>query len=289
MLLDRKHLPWLLPSAAVAGAALALHAALDRRTPGGLTGGSTAGLWFGIAGSALMLFAGLLSLRRQAPSWWWLGSRQFWLRGHIWLGLLSVVLILCHSGFRWGGPLERLLLVVFGLTIVTGVVGLVLQHVLPRMLAHRVASEAPYEQIPHLCRLMRQKADEQMKTVWAIDLEVSQANLMHSQLGTGAKAQLQHFYEKHVRVFLTDGPRGSRLLANPLQAEGAFARLRALPGLAGVQGQLRQLETFCDERRQFAQQERLHHWLHAWLLLHVPLSVLLLFLGVAHAVTALYY
>ena len=289
MLLDRKHLPWILPTAAVAVPAVVLHAWLDRRTPGGLTGGSTAGLWYGIAGSALMLFAGLLSARRQAPSWWWLGSRQFWLRGHIWLGLLSVVLILCHSSFRWGGPLERLLWVVFGLTIVTGVVGLLLQHVLPRMLTHRVGGEAPYEQIPHLCRLMRQKADELIKTIWSIDLEVSQAYLMHSQMGHGAKAQLQHFYEKHVRPFLSDGPRGSRLLANPLQAEGAFARLRALPGLAGVQEQLALLETFCDERRQFAQQERLHHWLHAWLLLHVPLSVLLLFLGVAHAVVALYY
>jgi hypothetical protein len=289
MLLDRKQLPWIVPTAAVGVFALALHAWLDRRTPGGLTGGSTAGLWYGIAGSALMLFAGLLSARRQAPSWWWLGSRQFWLRGHIWLGLLSVVLILCHSGFHWGGPLERLLWVVFGLTIVTGVVGLLLQHVLPRMLTHRVGSEAPYEQIPHLCRLMRQKADELIKTTWSMDLEVSQAYIMHSQMGAGAKAQLQHFYEIHVRPFLIDGPRGSRLLANPLEAEGAFARLRALPGLAGVQEQLALLETYCDERRRFAQQERLHHWLHAWLLLHVPLSVLLLFLGVAHAVAALYY
>ena len=289
MLLDRKQLPWVLITGAVAVPALALHAWLDRRAPGGLTGGSTAGLWYGVTGSALMLFAGLLSARRQVPSWWWLGSRQFWLRGHLWLGLLSVVLILCHSGFHWGGPLERLLWVVFGLTIVTGVVGLALQHVLPRMLTQRVEREAPYEQIPHLCAAMRERADELIKTIWDIDLEVSQAYLMHSQMGMGAKVQLQNFYEKHVRPFLAEGPRGSRLLANGLQAEGAFARLRALPGLAGVGDQLTTLETFCEERRQLAAQERLHHWLHAWLLLHVPLSVLLLVLGVAHVVTALYY
>jgi hypothetical protein len=289
MLLDTKHFPWLLGSAIAGAAAVGLYASLDVRTPGGLTGGSTAGLWYGIAGSALMLFAGLLSGRRQVPAWWWLGSRQAWLRGHIWLSLLSVVLILCHSGFHWGGPLERALWVVFGLTIVTGVVGLVLQHILPRMLTRQVPSEAPYEQIPHLCQVMREKADDLIKSVWALDLDVSQALLLHSQMGVGAKAQLQQFYEKHVRPFLSRGRAGSRLLANALRAEGAFDRLRALPGLADVRGQITMMQTLCNERRQLVAQERLHAWLHAWLLLHVPLSVLLLFLGVAHVATALYY
>ncbi len=55
-------------------------------TPGGLTGGSLVGLWYGIIGSALMIYAGLLSLLRRVPSWWWIGSRKVWLRGHIWLG-----------------------------------------------------------------------------------------------------------------------------------------------------------------------------------------------------------
>src|SRR5262249_49120930 len=91
---------------ALAAAALGGDWWLDRLTPGGLTGGSTAGLAFGILGSGLMVYAGLLSALRKVPGWSWLGARQTWLRGHIWLGLLSGVLILCHSGFRWGGWLE---------------------------------------------------------------------------------------------------------------------------------------------------------------------------------------
>jgi hypothetical protein len=288
MLLDAKQVPWFLASAVAGGAAVVLHAWLAARTPGGLTGGSTVGLWYGIAGSALMLFAGLLSARRQVPSWWWLGSRQAWLRGHIWLGLLGVVLVLCHGGFRWGGPLERLLWVVLTLVIVTGVVGLILQHVLPRQITENVPNEAPYEQIPHLCRVMRQKADVMLQEVWA-NPQISGTLVMDSQRGVGATAQLHDFYEKHVRPYLIHGSRGSRLLANPLQAEGAFARLRALPALAGVRKHLDQLEVLCGERRQLAEQDRLHAWLHAWLLLHVPLSVLLLFLAAAHAVAALYY
>jgi len=34
-------------------------------------------------------------------------------------------------------------------------------------------------------------------------------------------------------------------------------------------------------------QERLHQWLHGWLLLHVPVSLALILLGAVHAVMAL--
>jgi hypothetical protein len=36
-------------------------------------------------------------------------------------------------------------------------------------------------------------------------------------------------------------------------------------------------------------QVRLHHWLHDWLLFHIPLSFALLLLGAVHAVMALRY
>src|SRR5262249_27609953 len=112
---------------AMVGTSLGRHAAL----PGGPAANSVTGMAFGIAGSACMVFAGLLAGLRRVPSWWWIGSRQWWLKGHIWLGLLSGVLILFHSTFRLGGPLEAALWVVLILVIASGVFGLALQHVLP--------------------------------------------------------------------------------------------------------------------------------------------------------------
>jgi hypothetical protein len=263
----------------VAVVALAVYFAFARASPGGLTGGSTVGLWYGVLGAGLMVYAGLLSALRKVPSWWWIGSRQVWMRGHIWLGLLSAVFLLCHSGFRWGGPLERLLWAVTIAVLVTGVLGLVLQQVLPRLLLTRVPCEAPYEQVPHLCRLMRQKADALVETVCGpADATVE-----------GGKAQLRALYERDVRPFLApDVPRSSPLL-DPLQVETRFARLGKLPGLEEAGAALAELQTYCEERRLLADQERLHFWLHSWLLLHVPLSAALLVLGVAHAATALYY
>ena len=49
------------------------------------------------------------------------------------------------------------------------------------------------------------------------------------------------------------------------------------------------LEAYCDERRQWGEQERFQFLLHSWLLFHVPLSVLLLVLGAAHVFASLYY
>jgi drug/metabolite transporter (DMT)-like permease len=121
LLIDSSHKRWFLVTLVLALAALAVYAVFWWNSPGGLTGGSILGVWYGLLGSALMVYAGLLSALRKVPSWWWIGSRKVWLRGHIWLGLLSGVFILCHSGCRWGGPLEVILWVVLIATLATGV------------------------------------------------------------------------------------------------------------------------------------------------------------------------
>jgi hypothetical protein len=305
LLIDSSHKHWFAGTAVASLVFTATYWCLDWMTPGGLTGGSSVGLWYGLLGAGLMICAGLLAVLRKVPSWWWIGSRKGWLKGHIWLGLLSVVLILCHSRCRWGGALEQLLWVVLVLTLLTGVYGLAVQQFLPRWITTRVGCEAPYEQIPHLCTVMRRRADTLVVAVWGKEphsdkepqsdalfgsgAPADQVFYLESQVGIGAKVQLEEFYDRQVRPFLAERYQRRSPLADPLQAEAAFSRLRALPGLADVRDQLRQLEALCDERRQLAEQERLHWWLHGWLLLHVPLAVALLVLGVAHVVAALYY
>ena len=49
------------------------------------------------------------------------------------------------------------------------------------------------------------------------------------------------------------------------------------------------IATWCEHRRQFDVQERLHRRLHGWLLFHLPLSLALLALLIAHVVTGLRY
>jgi hypothetical protein len=49
------------------------------------------------------------------------------------------------------------------------------------------------------------------------------------------------------------------------------------------------LEHVCTMRRQLDLQIRIHHWLHGWLLVHVPLSVALGILLLIHVPVALMY
>jgi hypothetical protein len=167
-----------------------------------------------------------------------------------------------------------------------------LQQVLPRLLTVRVPSEGPYEQIPHLCQVMRRKADALIDQVCGVydpqspNVESTQAVI---KLVEDSRAQLRTFYEYDVRPFLSLTPPRRSPLANPMQAEARFTKISTLSGLADVKDELEQLATLCEERRQLAEQERIHFWLHAWLSVHVPLSAGLLVLTFAHVVTALYW
>jgi hypothetical protein len=289
MLIDSSHKRWMLVTLAAAALALGSWRWLDRRMPEGVTGGSIPGLWYGIAGSALMIFAGLLSAVRKFPRWR-LPPRKWWLKGHIWLGLLSAVFILCHSSFRFGGYLEQVLYIVFALVLLTGVFGLVLQQFLPHELATRVPGEAPYEQIPTICEVMRRRIDALVHKVSHPKMEMSiDASTLQVSRFLNTSRQVLEFYEQQVRPFLSEEfDRGSPL-ANPVKAAATFDKLAELSGSGDLGDLVAEMRLLCEERRRLAEQERLHHWLHGWLAVHIPLSVVLLFLGIAHAVVALWY
>ena len=45
-----------------------------------LSGGGLVGLIYALLGAALIVFAWLLAALRFVPSWWFIGSRAFWLK-----------------------------------------------------------------------------------------------------------------------------------------------------------------------------------------------------------------
>lgn len=159
MLIDRTHKPWVVGCTLIVGSAASAYWAMSKQSMHGPTGGSVLGLIFGIGGSLLMIFAALLAVRKRLPTWR-VGSAQFWLRGHLWLGTLGFVLILFHAGFGWGGLLENLLWISFGLVVLTGFAGVILQQVIPRLLTTRVPLETMVAQIPFLSQTMLFRADQ---------------------------------------------------------------------------------------------------------------------------------
>jgi hypothetical protein len=288
----------------------------------GPRGGSWPGLAFAFAGTGIIIFECSLSLRKKYPASP-LGRMRTWLRAHIWLGLLSFVLILLHAGLRWGQGFAAVLMWMFLFITVSGIVGVVLQNWLPRMLLERVPKETLYDQIPHMIRELRVEADERVEFVTA-DLglreedhdfqraggvkqyfdPVQKASAMEKvmavvtqrketpQIETGEHAirVLKAHYLEEIRPYLTASPPATsgRLFRTPEGVRSYFQFLRmALP--VAAHPVVDDLEDICEQRRQIKVQRQIHHWLHGWLYIHAPLSMAFLVLTLIHAVVSLRY
>ena len=161
-----RHIPWIVFVALATIAACVLYAGnfypaslppwlrlprslIQTPTEHHTVGGTPLGLWFGSISLAIFIFAILLSLRKKIPLWR-VGTVQRWLRAHIWLTILTIPLVILHSGFRLGGSMTIFLMVLYTIVMVSGFYGLFLQHIMPRLMKERLPAETVFEQIPHI-------------------------------------------------------------------------------------------------------------------------------------------
>jgi hypothetical protein len=326
MRMDRTQRGWALASLAVLAISGAAYTVYTLESPQGPRGGSTVGLMFGVIGFGFMIFAALLGARKRVPTWR-IGRAQAWMRGHLWLGFLALPMILFHGGFHFGGTLTRVLMWLLIITVFSGLFGAALQHYIPQVMTSDVPLETIYDEIGRVRSLLLEEADRAMESLCgglglskhsnkegqraggftalrtiaasAVPLRTSAAVSAGASAAVAAapeiillseeeSAPLRRFYLDEMRPFLEGRKQGGQRLADAAKASSAFAGLRTLLP-APAHSTLADLEDICDEARQLTRQERLHRWLHGWLLLHVPLSLALIFLGSIHAVMALRY
>jgi hypothetical protein len=347
MLIDASHKNWIIGCSVVTIVGVATYIPYHLLSLNGPRGGSWPGLIYGFVAFGLMVFCLLLSARKKIPTWR-IGRAETWLRGHIWLGLLSVPFVFFHSGFRFGGTLTTMLMALTVVIILSGIFGVVLQQHLPRVMTTQVPMETVYEEIPHVLDQLRLEAgalvwsacggldrarspiqavvksikevlDQKRKAEAsqgggegrpevlrdffeltgirsltleevrdAIDELVKSKSAGSSQVEPESVSVLQGFFQQEFLPFLADRPSNASRLATRARSDSAFRQLRTVlpPTLHEV---VSDLEAISEERRQLAQQARLHLWLHGWLFVHVPLSMALLVLLVAHAVMTLRY
>ena len=277
--------------------ATAVYVPYALNSPQGPRGGSAIGLAFGIVGFALMIFAGLLGARKKFPVWR-VGRAQTWMRGHLWLGLASLPLILFHAGFHMRGTLTLVLMILFFIVVASGIFGAALQIYIPRKITIEVPMETIYEQIGHIRAQLREEADQLAAAACgSLDgtIVIGAApggDASASAVGVGvevsedARDLLREFYLRRMRPFVEDPARSRSPLADPPQASAIFEELRLrLP--VELRDTLKDLESICEEERQLTRQAHLHRMLHTWLLVHVPLSYALLTLAAVHAVMSL--
>jgi hypothetical protein len=326
MKMDRTQRDWAIASVVILAASAVVYVFYAFNSRQGSRSGSTVGLAFGIIGFAFMIFAVLLGARKRVPTWR-IGRAQAWMRGHLWLGFLALPMILFHSGFHFGGTLTRVLMWLLIITVFSGVFGAALQHYVPGVMTSDAPLETIYEEISHVRSLLREEADRAVESICgslglsknsgeegqraggftalrsmaasAVPLRTSAAVSAGASAAVAAAPEivllseeesmpLRRFYVQEMRPFLENPKQRGQRLGDAQKAASAFSGLHALLPAAG-HAALDDLSDICDEARQLRRQEQLHHWLHDWLLLHIPLSLALILLGAVHAVMALRY
>ena len=103
-----------------------------------------------------------------------------------------------------------------------------------------------------------------------------------------SEAVLIEFLEGQVLPYLK-ARRGERFrLGNSRFSDDTFRFVKLRVGEV-YRMRVEEIQAWCDERRMLDLQTKLHHWLHGWLFVHVPISFLLLMLTAWHAFVTLFY
>src|SRR5712664_2217624 len=258
MRMDKTQRGWALASPAILALSAFVYVLYAFEAPQGPRGGSVIGLTFGLIGFAFMIFAALLGARKRVPTWR-VGRAQAWMRGHLWLGLLSLPLILFHGGFHFGGLLTEVLMWLLIITVASGIFGAILQHYLPTIMTRNVPLETIYDEIGHVHSLLREEADRSVEAICG-PLGFSKGSPEDSlraggfaamrpvapvagSAGSGTavtaaaevlvlseedSAPLRHFYLQEMLPFLEHPKKRGQRLTNAKKAAFTFAGFRTL-------------------------------------------------------------
>lgn len=325
MKLDRKqssiHLPWVLLAAIATVLLIGWYAYASFQARRLLGGGSAPGLACGIVASLIIAFEMLLWPRKYFRRLRLIAAR-YWMAAHIWLGLASLPLAVVHTGFHFGGLLPQILIWLFVLTIVSGVYGLILQNVIPKVSLRLLPAETIYSEIDYVsernvqdvrqalsatCGPRREESDEGSNqsssvkddepavpkrtavVVGAIrEVGLVRGRTIHTRnIVTDARDReiLWNAFDQ-VEPFLRVGKRAGGPLRQPAEARQWFSDLRRACG-ENSEPVIATMEQYYLQRSQFDLQRTLHRWLHVWLPVHIGLSVAVCTLLVVHVLTAL--
>ncbi len=249
--------------ATAAGAALAVNLTIADFVPG-----NSWSVGYGVAATALLLLAAGYGARRRmmrTASRWRGGSASGWLALHLWGGGLFLVLVLMHSGFRLpSGQVTGWLWVLSWWTVLSGLVGRLLQRWIPRLLASGLSTEVLYERIPELVADLRERAAR------AVD---------------GAHESVVALWERRLADELA-APRRRALYFVDITG-GAARRLKPFRYLQRLLAEddrerLAELERLYRAKLEIDAQYTLQSALRWWLYLHVPTSIVLLALLAVH-------
>ncbi|HEV8539501.1 MAG TPA: hypothetical protein VGR15_11340 [Bacteroidota bacterium] len=233
------------------------------------------GLTYGIVASLLMGGAALLGIRRRAMNLAAktnLGKSQTWVQFHLYAGTLALLLVLMHSGFHIPTGVMNWWLWFLSIWVtVSGLVGVIIQKIVPRVLSSALSIEVLYDRIPALVAQIQESAERLVET---------------------CTDPVKDFYRKNVAAALVS-PR-SRAIYYVDITGGIQSRIRQFEYIRRVlsteeKEKLDKLESMYKTKLEIDAHYTLQKALRWWLYAHVPISFVLLVLIVVHIYAVLYY
>jgi hypothetical protein len=213
----------------------------------------------------------LISLhwRKQAPSLP-LGRVSVWLKYHVYLGYLTIVLFGLHVGFRLPtGVFETALFALFAIVAGSGLYGLYVTGTIPRQL-RLLPEETIYEQIPSV---RRQVIGDARQVIAVAADSASLAQFYKTRLAPFIDEQRGLLY------FLYPNSRRRRLLTAQLRELGRYL---SEPHRRAAQ----ELEQLLGRKDDLDFQSALQGRLKLWTFVHIGCSYSLLLLGIVHGIVA---
>jgi len=205
-----------------------------------------------------------------------LGRSATWLQFHIYIGLLSIVVFLVHSGARLPhGPLGWFVGTLYLAVAASGILGLVISRVFPVLLRAR-GPEIIFEQIPEAQRQVRLQAEA---------LVVEAVSKFHASLiADFYMNRLRWFFEKPRQFFrhLLRLPGRKHRMRVELDAQERYlddAEIELLHRLRGL----------IDQKDSLDFQYALQGLLKYWLFVHIPLTYSLLVFAALHVLLVYAY
>ena len=237
-------------------------------------GGSNWGLWYGIAGTALILLLAFFGIRKR----WYrsrFGTLEQWLQSHIYLGLLVMVVLVFHTGMRFTDAVAVTTLVLAAIVVASGIAGAILYVTIPRLLTE-VESDL---------------------TVPEISDQLNQLARSMARVASGRSASFQRIHDELIRQTQPGVLAGWRLLISRLGRKtqtgtSDWTRLLALVP-KDEQEELRQMLVISRQRKELLLrlifQQRYRNILEFWLYIHVPFTMALLLFAALHITAVFFY
>ena len=219
-----------------------------------------------------LVFLSVYNLRKKLPYPPLLRSST-WLQAHLYVGALSALLFLFHTGFRVpNGPLEVSLALLYVSVAGTGVLGLFLSRVLPPRLAVR-GQEVLFERIPVYRRQFREQVEQ----------------LVLKSVEGRAETILADFYRRKLAdFFLRHRNTVHHLLQSTQPLHRMKNELRTLERYLSDEerGTARELAELIEAKDALDYHQAMQALLKGWLFLHIPLTYGLMIVAGVHVVLA---